>query len=208
LGALPSDRIFLLAGFSLMMTFSAWGIIAGFVTFLVAMLSKSYQRKRNKVLAVAGLMLLATFVVFSSYFDLLTNYIDQRFDTSKGSASYRSEVWSVFVQELPTYALIGRPFAEFFCSDCISPQDLGVFSQLIVRLGAVTGLIIMVAAVRPYLLTSLPSLILVTFFFTGKYDLGDPVFWFVLSLAFSGCRPIERAWRGQDQDAGRLIRER
>lgn len=195
LGGWPSDKIFFLAGFSIMITFSAWGIVAGFVVFLVAILSAGRQGSRSKTIAIASLILLAAVVLSSTYFDLLGNYIDQRFDSSQGSASYRSEVFSVFVQELPTYMLIGRPFTEAFCMYCISPQDLGVFSQLIVRLGALTGFAVLVFAARPYLMTSFPTLILVAYFFTGKYDLGDPVFWFVLGLALCGRKSIELAWR-------------
>lgn len=196
LGGAPSDKIFFISGFSLIITFSAWGMLAGLIVLMAAFLSRGYKNKRSRIVAIIGFTLATAFVLSSSYFDLFANYIDQRFDTSKGSASYRSEVFSVFVDELPTYMLIGRPFAEAFCAHCVSPQDLGVFSQLIVRLGALTGSIFLFAAVRPYLRTSLTTLILVAFFFTGKYDLGDPIFWFVLSLAVSGRKQIETAWRG------------
>lgn len=191
LGGAPSDKIFFLAGLSLIVTFSAWGIIAGLVVFSVIILSRSHQSKRNKIIVVSGMLFLTALVQYSTIFYFLADYTLQRFEPSAGSASYRIEVFSVLVQELPTYILIGRPFEEVFCAECISPQDLGVFSQLIVRLGATSSLIVFVYALRPYLFTSFPTLILVLFFFTGKYDLAEPIFWFVLGLAFNGRRRFE-----------------
>lgn len=184
LGAQPTDKIFYLTGFSLMVTFSAWGMVAGSIVIMVALFHNIPIRPYVVIFMVAmALLVIVTLPI--EYFDFIKSYIEYRFDTSHGSASYRMESFQFFIKEFPTYMLIGRPFSEQFCPQCISPQDLGVFSQLIIRLGLPAGLVILFFSLRAYLFNSFFGLVLLLIFFTGKYDLGDPIFWFVLGISLS-----------------------
>ena len=126
----------MLASFAL--TFSIWGITA----FLIGMIAVTISAISNK--RPMGKFLLSSLIVVSGFLIVLVttsqlepflSYLQVRLDWTQGSASYRLIAFNELVATFERYSLIGMPMSEQFCAGCQSPQDLGIWSQIIIRFG-------------------------------------------------------------------------
>lgn len=185
LGGGLTDRLSLLLLASFALTMSAWGI-AAFLTGMIAVAFSAFSNKR-----LVGKILLSGFIVVSGFLVILftTNllepfllYLQLRLDPTQGSASYRIIAFNELVATFDRYIPIGMPMAEKFCSHCQSPQDLGIWSQIIVRFGLCAAVLVFVVSIASAWRYSMMMVILVLFAFTGKYDVSKPITWLFLAL--------------------------
>ncbi|NDK36733.1 hypothetical protein [Rhodovulum sulfidophilum] len=185
LGGALTDRLSLLMLASFALTFSAWGI-AAFLTGMIAIALSAFSNKR-----LMGKILLSGFIVVSCFLVILftTNllepfmsYLQIRLDPTQGSASYRMIAYNELVATFDRYIPIGMPMAEKFCAHCQSPQDLGIWSQIIVRFGICAAVLVFVVSIVAAWKHSLMMVTLVLFAFTGKYDVSKPITWLFLAL--------------------------
>ena len=173
----------MLASFAL--TFSIWGI-AAFLAGMIAVTISAFPNKR-----LMGKFLLASLIVVSGFLivlfttsllDSFLSYLQVRLDWTEGSASYRLISFNELVATFERYIPIGMPMAEQFCAGCQSPQDLGVWSQIIIRFGIFAAALVFVVSIVSAWKHSAMMVILVLFAFTGKYDVSEPITWLFLAL--------------------------
>ena len=185
LGGALTARLSLLMLVSFALTFSTWGIAAFLVGMIAVALSAFSNQHR------IGKTLLSGFIVISSLLVVLftTNlqepvlsYLQVRLDPTQGSASFRRIAFNELVATFDRYVLLGMPMAEKFCASCQSPQDLGLWSQIIIRFGFFAAVFILVISVISAWKHSAITFILVLFAFTGKYDVSTPITWLFLGL--------------------------
>jgi hypothetical protein len=188
LGGALTDRISLLMLASFALTFSVWGIAA----FLTGMISVAFlvfsNKRRMRRIPLSGFILVSCFLVILFATNLLEpvlSYLQVRLDPSQGSAIYRRIAFDELVATFDRYVPIGMPMAEKFCAPCQSPQDLGVWSQIIVRFGICAAVLVFVVSIVSAWKHSVVMVILVLFAFTGKYDVSTPITWLFLALVLT-----------------------
>lgn len=188
LGGSLSDGLAILTGLTLAVTMSAWGLAATAV-YLLALLTSSENLKRRtliRVLFILSIILTVFQMAYQSgYLDWALNYFAIRYDTSQGSAGSRSDTLIAFFDNFDNFLLIGIPEAISFCETCQSPQDLGLWSQLFVRLGVpAAGVFFTCVAIASWR-RPLALQLMIWFSFTGKYVLSEPVTWLFLVVSIS-----------------------
>lgn len=188
LGGALTDRISLLMLASFALTLSVWGI-AAFLTGMisVAFLAFSNKRLMGKIL-LSGYIVVGGCVVVLFTTNLLEpvlSYLQIRLDPTQGSASYRRIAFNELVATFDRYVPIGMPMAEKFCATCQSPQDLGIWSQIIVRFGICVAVLVFLVSIVSAWKHSVVMVILVLFAFTGKYDVSKPITWLFLALVLT-----------------------
>ena len=188
LGGAITDRISLLMLVSFALTFSVWGI-AAFLTGMIAVTFSAFSngRRMRKALfpasiAVSGFLVL---LFMTGLLEPVLSYLQVRLDPTQGSASYREIALSELIATFDRYVPIGMPMAEKFCAPCQSPQDLGVWSQIIIRFGVFAAVLIFVVSILSAYKHSALMVILVLFAFTGKYDVSKPITWLFLGLVLT-----------------------
>lgn len=185
LGGALNDRISVLTGVTLALTFSAWGILASSVYFAAVLAQEIFVKRA----VGAGVFLAASIgllVLFAAYWwghlDWAINYFEVRFDITQGSAGSRKETWDAFLTSIDRFLVIGMPEAVSFCEMCQSPQDLGLWSQLVVRLGLFVAIAVFVFVIVASWRQTLSLQFMISFSFSGKYTLSDPVVWVFLMV--------------------------
>lgn len=186
LGGRLTDRISILMLISFAATFSAWGIIAfltGFLSIAISVFSNKRSEGANGLIFISILLMVSSFVLFNTnLLNPVLEYIQARMDTTQGSASYRQQAFDELIIRWDDYFFIGLGMSKEFCGACYSPQDLGLWSQMIVRFGFLSAVFMITVSLISAWKHSLSMCILVAFAFTGKYDLSKPIVWMFFAL--------------------------
>jgi hypothetical protein len=188
LGGAITDRLSLLMLASFALTFSVWGIAAFLTGMIAVVFSVLLNKRRIGTILLLTFMLLVGCLVFLFKGNLLETvlaYIQLRLDPTQGSASYRIIALNELVATFNDYVPIGMPMAKKFCADCHSPQDLGVWSQIIVRFGIFAAVLVFVVSIVSAWKHSVVMVLLVLFAFSGKYDVSKPITWLLLAVVLT-----------------------
>jgi hypothetical protein len=185
LGGHITDIVSILILVSLALTFSTWGIFA-FLTAMIGIAISVFSKKRRKSKAPIPITIALTvgmlFFYATNMVDPALEYILGRLDYTQGSANFRVIAFEDLVNTFDAYIPLGLPMQQKFCPTCQSPQDLGLWSQMIVRFGALAAVIVLAVSLISAWRHSPTMLLLVAFAFTGKYDLNHPIVWMFFSL--------------------------
>lgn len=188
LGGALTDRLSLLMLASFALTFSAWGIAAFLTGMITIALAAFKNRQRMGKVLLSGFIVMSGFLIVlftSNLLEPILSYLEIRLDPTRGSASYRIIAFNELVATFDRYVPIGMPMAEKFCAHCQSPQDLGIWSQFIVRFGIFTAVLVFVVSIVSAWKHSVMMVILVLFAFTGKYGVSTPITWLFLALVLT-----------------------
>lgn len=197
---LVSGRIFdglaIAAMLSILVTMSAWGLLTVLSYFLV-MFFQIFRRNpvvaRGKltlifvvVAVVAGLSILENYTFFLDTFD----YFYNRAQLLDASGTAKVDAYGAFSIIFLDLIFSGLPLNVDFCNGCDSPQDAGIFVNLVVRGGLIFAVVMFGLIARSLVrIQGLFGLVLLLPLAFGKYFYFDPIFWFLVAFAaVSGSR--------------------
>lgn len=197
--AILSGRLFdwlnTVAVTSFLFTLSAWGAMTAIVYFTALVLSSAFNhgagRRRTLVIGFSGacVLVLYAYQVFGDVFQEAFDYLSARSELADTSGFAKLDAINGFRQIWPEIVVLGMPLSYDFCNGCLSPQDVGVFINLAVRLGVLAGLTVFcVIAIRFFSLHGLSGVLVVTPLLFAKYYYFDPVFWLIFTCCFLRAR--------------------
>lgn len=214
LRAVVSGRLFdwiaVAAVTSILLTVSVWGAVAVslyFIGFLLALIAAGRSADRTKLGVVAVLVLVMAFFFFQKFglaIEEALNYFFVRAELGDASGTAKIDAYAGFLNVLGDAVVLGFPLDFDFCSGCASPQDSGIFVNLVVRAGLlVTIFIFSVLLLMFWRMFGFPVVLVVMPVFTSKVFYFDPIFWMLAGLGVLYARKNLRhypqeAWRLSD----------
>lgn len=196
LRALSRGRLFdgvnLLVMLTVVLTYSFWGTIAAAIFVVAAVLSAITTMRLSLLVKLLTALLLCYGVAAFFHPTILEDvaeYLVLRADLDDGSGSeklhaYRgaSEAfWSVFA--------VGAPITFDFCDGCESPEDAGLFINLVMRLGFVpTMFLFAVIASALFAIGGIVGIIVLIPLLFVKFFYYEPMFWMIFGVSLLNWR--------------------
>lgn len=173
-----------------LLTFSLWSMIAAVFYFGAALLSALSSFRTTGIARLLGLLLVLSALVAFLPDTLLTDamdYLSYRVSADDGSGNSKMDAWTGFMRELVNVLVIGRPFHYDYCDGCPSPQDAGLFVNLVVRLGLLPALLLLAVVARGGLRTGgWTALVAMVPMLFAKFYVFDPIVWLIVGVCFLG----------------------
>jgi hypothetical protein len=129
------DRLSVFSLLSIPLTMSFWGLISSFVLFL-AYIIKPGKFKASRIF-ISTVFVFAFFAVlyYAGQLDSVLEYMQTRSQVQDESTEAKMAGVVGFFANFHEYILFGAPHTYDFCSGCLSPQDIGVFLNTVVKVG-------------------------------------------------------------------------
>lgn len=192
---------------STLVTLSLWAVIGVALFAIGAIIEAVFQSTfRNKFRATYLILLLGiSFLIFfyslpdATIRDSLT-YLDVKADLTSTSGTDKVAAVGAIFERVFDVLIFGAPLGSRFCEACLSPQDVGIWANLVYYFGllptvAVMGLVAWSIATRwgPSYLPLLVALL------SWKAQFYDPFLWIILGYVL---RPAARALLAEDLPTG------
>lgn len=171
---------------SIPVSMSFWGAIAG-IFFVFSYMT---QGKRQAAQAVYLFSFFIFFIVVVGvqfdYFSPVFDYFQMRGELQDTSTEAKVQGFDGFFENLDKYFFIGQGLDYDFCGGCESPQDSGVFVNLVTKIGLVWGVLIFFLFFRAVFNSlGFSGVFFALPIFFVKWFFWDPIFLLVLMSAFS-----------------------
>lgn len=174
---------------SILLTVSVWGAIAVslyFIAFFLVLIAAGKSADRAKLSLVAVFMIGVAFVFyqkFGSAIDEALNYFFVRAELGDASGTAKIDAYNGFIKVLGDSVVFGFPLDFDFCGGCASPQDSGIFINLVVRGGLLLAMsIFLVLLFLFWRVFSFPAALVIVPALTSKVFYFDPIFWMLAGL--------------------------
>jgi hypothetical protein len=174
---------------SILLTLSAWGIIAVLLYFLAYIFYQYYSgRFVSRGYGIVLFILLSTLLIifyfqFSDNFASALQYLEFRSTLVDDSSGAKILAYDGFLSHLLRIAVIGTPVDYNYCNGCEHSQDVGIFINLAMRAGLVFATVIFIAigrnVIERYGVVACLTLVPLAF---AKYFYFESLFWAIVGF--------------------------
>ena len=178
------DRLSIVSLLSIPLTMSFWGLISSLVFFLAYIVKQGELKASRIVISTVCIFALFAILFSSGQLDSVLEYMQTRSQVQDESTEAKMAGVVGFFANFHEYILFGAPHTYDFCSGCLSPQDIGVFLNTVVKVGFFFSLFLFFSIYKSFLkIFGVSGFLFALPLVFAKWFYWEPILWLVVFAA-------------------------